>query len=204
MAEALSTLVEAAQAGDRQALESLAGCADRFVRMFRGQLSQQVRRTQGSTLDFVLEGIARALADIESFEYQSDEHFYAWVTRVIRHRIVDVGRGENRAKRAGRPTSLAAELAEPAGRDPSASAVLGKEELRQHIADAVLAVQLEHPREMEVVVLKIFEQESWRGIRALLELGSEQKARTMFARGIDQLRRHMKERHPDVDFRELI
>lgn len=196
MAETLRGLVAAAQRGDAEALGALAGCVDRFQRMFRGSLSPQVRRAQGSTIDFVLEGVARALAEIGRFEYESDEHFYAWITRAIRGRIIDGWRGESRQKRAGRPVSLEARVSDPAARDASISEEAGRRELREAIANAVLEEQLVHPQEMEVVVLKVFDGESWSGIRNLLELSSEQKARTLFARGLDLLRVRIRDRFP--------
>src|SRR6185295_8202133 len=80
MAEALRTLIETARKGDRQALNSLAGCVDRFVRIHSGALSNHLRKTYGSTVDFVLEGLAEALARLPEFEYRSDEQFYSWVS----------------------------------------------------------------------------------------------------------------------------
>ncbi len=188
MSEELRPIVAAAQAGDREALERLGGCVDRFVRIFSGKLSRQVRRVHGSTIDFVLEGIAHALRGLDSFEYESDEHFYAWITRSIRGRIVDAWRGEERQKRAGRPLPIADGGYEPPAPDPTASRVVSESELRGVIGREVLSLHVDHPREMEVVVLKLFEGESWARIREILELSSDRRARTLFAHGIDLLR----------------
>jgi DNA-directed RNA polymerase specialized sigma24 family protein len=185
-------VIEAASSGDREALDQLAGCVDRFVRIFRGSLSAHLRRTQGSTVDFVLEGLAQALADLKKFRYESDEQFYAWVTRTIQSRIVDAWRREARKKRSGRPRSLDEAGAGVPSRDPSASQVVAEEELRAEVGKAVLEVQIEHSQEMEVVVLKLFEGESWAGIKDILELASERRARTLFARGLDLLRPRVK------------
>ena len=91
-------LVEAAKEGDREAINTLSGCVDRFVRLFRGNLSRSVRRAYGSTIDFVCEGLAEAMSKLEDFEYRSDEEFYAWAARHIRSRIVSAGRHGGRSE----------------------------------------------------------------------------------------------------------
>ncbi|MBI4602589.1 MAG: hypothetical protein HY721_11575 [Planctomycetes bacterium] len=191
MADTLRPLIERAKAGDREALSALAGCVDRFVRIFSGSLSQSVRRAYGSTVDFVLEGLAEALSKLEAFEYRSDEDFYAWAKRFIRNRIVDAGRREGREKRAGRPVVLGdhAGLVESPG--PTASQIVCKEEVRAAAARAILELQVEHPREMEAVLLKVFEGQSWPELKDALGLSSEKRARTLFARGLEILRPHV-------------
>ncbi len=77
MAETLRTLIETARKGDRQALKSLAGCVDPFVRVHSGALGNHLRKTYGSTVDFVLEGLAEPLASLREFDHRSDEQFYA-------------------------------------------------------------------------------------------------------------------------------
>lgn len=193
MSETLRPLIERAQAGDRDALNELARCVDRFVRIFSGRLGRHLRRTTGSTIDFVLEGLAEALARLPEFEYRSDEQFYAWTSRYIRNRIVDAARYENRDRRAGRPVPLGSRLDEPAGRDPTASQVLSELEFREAIGTAIVQLQLEHPDEMEAVILKLFEGLSWSGLRARLALSSEKRGRTLFARGVDLLRPRLDE-----------
>ena len=187
MSEALRPLVEAAKAGDRRALEELAGCVDRFARIFRGSLSGHLRKVQGSTVDFVLEGLAEAFADLGSFKYQSDEQFYAWISRTIRSRMVDAWRHERRQKRAGRPVSMQEGNLDPPAGDPTASALVSDEELRAAVGKAILELQLSHAKEMEVVVLRVFEGRSWSFIRELQDLASDTPARTLFARGIELL-----------------
>ena len=184
----LRPLVEAAQAGDRDALDQLAGCVDRFVRIFHGKLSRRVRRSQGSTIDFVLEGMAHALAGIERFRYESDEHFYAWIASSIRGRMADAWRGEARQKRAGRPGPIGEGDFEPVAGDPSVSRIVSDAELRERVGGAILDLQVAHADEMEAVVLKLFEDATWPRIRAVMGLRSDHRARTLFARGIDRLR----------------
>jgi DNA-directed RNA polymerase specialized sigma24 family protein len=186
MSEALRPLVEAARAGDREAMNRLAACADRFVRIFSGSLSNTVRRAQGSTVDFVLEGLAEAMARLEGFEYRSDEEFYAWVARHIRSRIIGAARREGRLKRAARPGELHESAVEGPG--PTGSRIVSDEEIRTAVGHAVIEAQVEHPEEMEAVLLKVFEGLSWPEIKEAMDLTSEKRARTLFARGVDLLR----------------
>ena len=204
MAVALRPLIEAARRGDRQALNSLAGCVDRFVRIHSGSLSSHLRRTHGSTVDFVLEGLAEALARVASFDYQSDEQFYAWVSHYIRGRIVDAARHEQAARRAGRPLPLREDGEEQAAPGVTPSAILSREELNGELIRTLLELQVEHPREMEVIVQKLFEGQTWSEICSRFELGSEKKARVLFARGLDLLRPRVKERLGAEAVRDLL
>lgn len=204
MSETLRPLVEAAQRGDRQALNALAGCVDRFVRIFSGSLSRGVRQAYGSTIDFVLEGLAEAMASLGSFEYRSDEEFYAWASRFIRNRIISVGRDAARKKRAGRPASLDAQGEPPASDDPTASQALSRGEVRDCVGNALLEAQLAHPEEMEIVLLKVFEGHSWPEIREMLGLSSDKRARTLFARGVDLLRPRVEARLGHAGLEELL
>lgn len=188
MPSALQPLVEAARAGDRRALNDLARCVDRFVRIFSGSLSRRVRQSYGSTVDFVLEGLAEALSKLDEFEYRSDEEFYGWITRLIRSRIIDAERREGCQKRDGRPHRLTSRDGAPPSPDPTASAIVAAEEIRAAFANALLELQVNHPLEMDVLLLKIFEGQTWPEIRALLGLSSEKRARTLYARGLDLLR----------------
>jgi RNA polymerase sigma factor (sigma-70 family) len=194
MAETLGPLIAAARAGDRRALETLAGCADRFLRIFHGSLSRNVRRARGSTIDFVLEGLGDALSRLSELEYRSDEEFYAWLGRSIQNRIIDAHRAEARQKRAVAPVALAGQESRVPARDPSPSQVITTEELRRAAGGALLEIQLDHPEEMEIVLLKVFEGRTWPEIKEALGLTSEKRARTLFARGIDLLRPRIEER----------
>lgn len=187
MGEALRPLIEAAKSGDRKAVNDLARCVDRFVRLFSGTLSRYLRRTQGSTLDFVNEGLAEAMARIDQFEYRSDEEFYGWVARLIRSRILDALRREKRQKRDGRPFALDTHDA-VASPGPTPSQVISSVEVRDLLRSAVLELQIEHADEMEAVLLKIFEEQTWPEIQKAMELSSQKRARTLCARGLDLLR----------------
>lgn len=188
MKQTLRTLVEAAQQGDREAINTLSGCVDRFVRLFSGNLSRSVRRAYGSTIDFVCEGLAEAMSRIEDFEYRSDEEFYAWAARHIRNRIVTAGRHESRKKRSGNRQDLGEQDGLLESPDPTASQIISKKEMRDAVGQALVDLQLQYPQEMEVVLLKVFESESWSTIQRALGLSSLKRARTLFARGIDLLR----------------
>jgi len=204
MAEALRSLIEAARKGDRKSLNELAGCADRFVRIFSGRLSNRLRRTTGSTIDFVLEGLAEAFAKLGDLEYKSDEQFYAWVASYIRGRMLDAGR---RAARGGerRELELPPEDAERVETpEPSASAAFFVDEVRAAIGEAIVELQVKSPLEMEAVVLKAFEGQSWPEMRSRLGLTSEKRARTLFSNGVALLRPLVSKRLGKADFHELL
>src|SRR5262245_11941143 len=158
MAEALRSLVLDAQAGDRRALNTLAGCVDRFVRIFSGRLSGRIRRSQGSTIDFVLEGLAEAFAHLGDFTYQSDEEFYGWAAAHVRNRMAAAGRAASRQKRGADPHHLGDEDAQVESPAATASQVLGNDELRTALGRAVLELQIEHAEAMEAVLLRVFEE----------------------------------------------
>lgn len=166
----------------------LAGAIDRFLRIFSGSLSSSVRRAQGSTIDFVLEGLAEALANLGDRRFETDRDFYAWAASHVRHRIADAGRHEARQKRAGNPGQLGEDDVLVAAQDPTASRLASREEVRRAAAGALLELQLEHPQEMEAVVLKLFEGHSWPELRAALGLSSDKRARTLYAHGLELLR----------------
>jgi RNA polymerase sigma factor (sigma-70 family) len=193
MSDVLRPLVEATKAGDPKAREALASCVDRFVRLLSGSLTRQVRRTCGSTIDFVNEGLAEALSRLDEFEYRSDEEFYGWVARLIRSRIIDAIRREDRKKRAGRPFELDDSLDAGAAPGPTPSGIVSAQEVRDVVRDTLLRLQVEHPQEMEVVLLKVFEGESWPAIQKILNLSSEKRARTLCARGLDLMRPRIEE-----------
>jgi DNA-directed RNA polymerase specialized sigma24 family protein len=204
MAELLKPLIDAARSGDRDALNQLAQCADRFVRIFSGSLSHHLRKTCGSTIDFVLEGLAEALAHLSDFEYRSDAQFYEWVACYIRNRILNAARDEGRQKRAGRSVALGEDDQLVAGPDLTASSIVSAQEVRTAAGRAIVDLQLDHPEEMEAVVLKVYEGQSWPGIRQTMRLTSDKRARTLFARGIDLLRPQVEKTLGDVAFAEFL
>jgi RNA polymerase sigma factor (sigma-70 family) len=188
MSQTLKPLIDAAREGDRRALNELARCADRFTRIFRGSLSRRVRQVHGSTVDFVLEGLGEALSRLKHFEYQSDEEFYGWITRLIRSRIIDAERHERCQKRDGPVQPMPEHDLQPPSPDPTASTIVSREEIRTAFASALLELQVDHPQEIDVLLMKIFEGKTWSQIQALLGLSSEKRARTLYARGLDLLR----------------
>lgn len=201
MATVLQALIETARSGDRQSLNQLAACVDRFVRIHHGSLSRQVRKSSGSTIDFVLEGLAEALAKLNEFQGKTDEEFYAWISHYIRHRIVDAGRREGRQKRAGKPSELGSfDIEAPA---VGVSSVLAEREIREAVAQALMELQVDHPQEMEVVVRRLFEEESWATITENLALSSVKRGRTLYAHGLDRLRPAVENSLGESTLREL-
>lgn len=203
MAETLRALVETAKNGDREALNELAGCVDRFVRIFHGSLSNSVRLGYGSTIDFVVEGIAESLNKLDNFEYRSDEEFYGWVAAHIRNRIRGTGRAAHSQKRGARPAALDA-VGEVASDAPSVANDAQSAELREAVGHALLDLQRDYPQEMEAVLMKVFEERTWPQIRASLALSSDKRARTLFAKGVERLRPAVEKRLGPDAFGEML
>ncbi len=184
----LRPLIDAARTGDSKALNALAGCTDRFLRIFSGSLSSSIRRAQGSTIDFVLEGLAEALSRLGEQQFATDKDFYAWAASHIRHKIIDAGRHETRKKRGGNPVLLGEHAEMVKSPDPTASQIACRQEVLDATGHALLELQASHPEEMEAVVLKIFEGHSWPELKDAMSLTSEKRARTLFAHGLELLR----------------
>ncbi|HZN58536.1 MAG TPA: hypothetical protein VFD71_10720, partial [Planctomycetota bacterium] len=72
--------------------------------------------------------------------------------------------------------------------DPTASQAASAREARDIAAQALLALQVDHPEEMEAVVLKVYEGLSWPELKDAMGLTSEKRARTLVARGLELLR----------------
>jgi len=72
------------------------------------------------------------------------------------------------------------------------------------VGSSILEVQASHPQEMEVVVRKVFEEETWPQIRAALELSSDKRARTLFVKGLERLRSLVEERLGTRSFEQLL
>jgi DNA-directed RNA polymerase specialized sigma24 family protein len=106
--------------------------------------------------------------------------------------MVDALRREERRKRAGRP-GLLDELECDAvdRRTPTPSEVASAAEIRELVKRALLELQLTHPDEMEAVLLKVFDGESWTTIQECLGLSPVKRARTLCARGLDLLRQRV-------------
>lgn len=117
---------------------------------------------------------------------------------------MNTARNEGRQKRSGRPVSLGDGDQNLAAQAPSASAIITGQEIRLAAGRAIVELQLEHPDEMEAVLLKVYESQSWPRIRQEMQLTSEKRARTLFARGIDLLRPQVECRLGEAAFADFL
>ena len=74
------------------------------------------------------------------------------------------------------------------GHDATPLQIISGVEVRQVVGDAILHLQIAYPEEMEAVLVRVFEGQSWDGMQKWMGLSSPKRARTLFARGVFLLR----------------
>lgn len=99
--ESTKTLVQAAQAGDTAAFESL-------VERYRERLERQIEARMGPAVrarsepaDIVQETLVRALDSLVHFRWQGEDSFYRWLGSIAEHLIWNVSK-----KRSAEPLRL--------------------------------------------------------------------------------------------------
>src|SRR5580693_8833074 len=94
------TLLEQAQAGDRDALSrAFEKYQRRLAVLVHFKLSEHTR-TFAEVDDIVQETLLRAFRDIERFTYLSPGSFLRWLSSIADHVIIDRVRYQNRERRA--------------------------------------------------------------------------------------------------------
>jgi hypothetical protein len=79
-------------------------------------------------------------------------------------------------------------MGEVRGPDVTPSQIVSGDEVRQVVGNAIVQLQVEHSEEMEAVLVRVFEGQSWDGMKNWMGLSSSKRARTLFARGVFLLR----------------
>ena len=80
-------LVTKARAGDRSAFDTLAHrCQDRLAAMVRSRIGAKLRARVEAD-DIVQEAFLRAYKAISNFNWQGDDSFFRWLTRISEHLI---------------------------------------------------------------------------------------------------------------------
>jgi RNA polymerase sigma-70 factor (ECF subfamily) len=112
------TLLERAQAGDRDALSrAFEKYQRRLAVLVHFKLSERTR-TFAEVDDIVQETLLRAFRDIEHFAYQAPDSFLRWLSAIADHVIVDRVRYAGRERRAGEEIPFRSE-SNPAGPEPA-------------------------------------------------------------------------------------
>jgi len=111
------TLLEQAQAGDREALSrAFEKYQRRLAVLVHFKLSERAR-TFAEIDDIVQETFLRAFRDIHNFHYQAPGSFLRWLSAIADHVIIDRVRYQGRERRAGEEIPFRS-ASNPAGPDP--------------------------------------------------------------------------------------
>jgi DNA-directed RNA polymerase specialized sigma24 family protein len=112
------TLLEKAQAGDREALSrAFEKYQRRLALLVHFKLSGRTR-TFAEGDDIVQETLLRAFRDIQHFSYRAPGSFLRWLSAIAVHVIVDSVRYQGRERRAGEKVPFRSE-SNPAGPEPA-------------------------------------------------------------------------------------
>lgn len=150
-------LVEAAQRGDRAAMERL--FAHHAQALFAGYVLPRVGH-RADAEDLVRDVIARAVEHLPSFVYREETGFYPWLRTIAERRILDRARRlEVAARGASRYEAEVRALAPVEVRSAESEAIEQEEKARAR-ARLELALGAIHPRYRRVIELRLIEEKS--------------------------------------------
>jgi len=146
------TLLEQAQAGDREALSrAFEKYQRRLAVLVHFKLSDRTR-TFAEVDDIVQETLLRAFRDIRNFSYQAPGSFLRWLSAIAEHVIVDRVRYQGRERRAGDeiPFRSASNPARPEPADTKTpSRLLAQQEAVERLLNRLAAL----PEDYRVAIL---------------------------------------------------
>ena len=144
----ISSLVDLARGGDRQALGRLfEDCRPRLEAVVRDILGDRLK--QGDGVDDVLqETFTRACDAIAGFEWRGEDSFLRWLSVVARNVVLEAARGAKMA-----PGPLPEE--DPSGGDLSQSRLLRREERFDRLQEAIQRLS---PVHRQVILLARIEK----------------------------------------------
>lgn len=185
-------LVEAAQAGEREALEALfERYLPRVRRIVALRAGYRLRQLEDVD-DLVQDALLRVFRDLDRFEARSEGSFRSWIARCVEREVIDGARRANAEKRGGARVRRFGDasdslLAESifAGDSPTPSAVLRGRELEERLEEALLALPDHH---REVIVLRKICEMSYAEIARTLGFAEEVNARMAVSRALKRLR----------------
>ncbi|MFQ6615502.1 MAG: RNA polymerase sigma factor [Fidelibacterota bacterium] len=176
------TLIQRAQAGNKEAFHRLVALYDKRVMALAYRLSETVQDAE----DLYQEVFMKVFKKIKTFRFESD--FFTWLYRITMNTAF------NLKKKAGRLRLVEpdAEWAEDTLgwiADPSATAHDMSEELQNAVTRAVKKLS---PKQRTVFVLKHLEERKISNIAALLDCSEGTVKRYLF-RAMEKLRGELKE-----------
>jgi RNA polymerase sigma-70 factor, ECF subfamily len=132
------TLLEQAQAGDRDALSTaFEKYQRRLAVLIHFKLSDRTR-TFAEVDDTVQETFLRAFRDIHNFNYQSPGSFLRWLSAIADHVIIDRIRYQGRERRAGEEIPFRS-ASNPAGPEPADTKTPSRLLAQQEAVERLLA-----------------------------------------------------------------
>jgi RNA polymerase sigma-70 factor, ECF subfamily len=132
------TLLEQAQAGDRDALSTaFEKYQRRLAVLIHFKLSDRAR-TFAEVDDTVQETFLRAFRDIHNFNYQSPGSFLRWLSAIADHVIIDRVRYQGRERRTGEEIPFRS-ASNPAGAEPADTKTPSRLLAQQEAVERLLA-----------------------------------------------------------------
>lgn len=185
-------LVERAQGGDREAMESLfARYLPRVRQIVALRLGYRLKDLEAHE-DIVQEGLLKAFQNLDRLEQRSAGSFRNWLSRCVVNAANDYLRRGRADKRGGGKVRAFSSLQSEdmstiifAGSDPTPSAVVGQKELQAVVEGAMLGLK-EHHR--EIIILRLFCEMSYEEIGRTLGIEQEATVRKVFSRAMSELR----------------
>jgi RNA polymerase sigma-70 factor (ECF subfamily) len=158
-------LVEAAQRGDRAALERLLG--HHAQALFAGVVLPRVGH-RADAEDLVREAVARAVERLPTFVYREETGFYPWLRTIAERLVIDRARRlEAAARGADRYEAEVRTLAPAAARSVESEAIEREERAGARAALERALAEL-NPRYRRVIELRVIEEKSRDECAALL------------------------------------
>jgi RNA polymerase sigma-70 factor (ECF subfamily) len=146
------TLLEKAQAGDREALSrAFEKYQRRLAVLVHFKLSDRTR-TFAEVDDIVQETFLRAFRDIQQFSYEKPGGFLRWLSTIADHAIIDRVRYQGRERRAGEQVAFRSE-SNPAGPDPADTKTPSRLLAQQEAVERLLARLAALPEDYRKAIL---------------------------------------------------
>jgi len=179
-------LIDAARAGDRQALGTLCDQHRQYLLLVAGQYVGRDLQSKVGASDIVQQSMLEAHRSIDQFRGYSQRQLRAWLAQIVRRNVVDQGRRYHDTQRrdAAREVSwsIASESSlRAAGETPSG--LVRQAELDRELIDAVAQLP---PRYQQVIEMRHRDGLPYADIAERFDVSVE-AARKMWTRAVRQL-----------------
>lgn len=191
-------LVQAAQAGSREALEQLlARYQDRVLRIVRIRISNKVRRHVES-MDVVQETLRKAADGLAEMELRSQSSILQWLAKIAENQLLDTHRRMTAAKRdrtREQPLERRSESGDffgmPASEQAPPDQIAEQRELARLVDECVAELNDDY---REVITLRTYCGGSWEWVTEQMGRESSEAVRQLHRRATIKLGRMLQER----------